>query len=138
MALKKAKKRSKPAKRIVKKKARPANLEKLRPILQFKAAKPLVEAAQQSLLSGALLQQEVYRSSHRASKAEGELALIKSRLVRLLSDDQLEAAKTCGISPSLYALECIDLYKERMFPQLPRNMRPLAALQTHPQAEGIC
>ena len=37
---------------------------------------------------------------------------LKERLVNLLRPEQIEAAKTCGITPEVYALEWIELVKE--------------------------
>lgn len=75
----------------------------------------------------ALLLQDMYRAEHRAMTAERNLAAIRDKLVRLLSPHQLEAAKTCGVTPEFYALECIDLYKEKFFPHLRRDLRPLVS-----------
>jgi hypothetical protein len=48
----------------------------------------------------------------RAGQAEADLALIRSKLVALLSPDQIEMAKVCNISPEMYALEVIELWKD--------------------------
>lgn len=48
----------------------------------------------------------------RANQAESDLAFVRDRLVALLSEDQLEAAKISGMTPEIYALACIDLWKD--------------------------
>ena len=53
----------------------------------------------------------------RCLEVEKEYNGLKQRLVSLLLPDQIEAARTCGISPELYALEWIDIHfrdKDRM------------------------
>lgn len=65
----------------------------------------------------------------RAAKAESELAFLRGSLVRLLTSDQLEAARTCGIAPEMYAIEYIDLWKERMFLECPVGIRSLTELK---------
>jgi len=77
----------------------------------------------------ALLLQDMYQSEGRASKAERELAEIRAKLVRLLSPDQIEAARICGVTPEFYALECIELHKAQFFPYMPAEFRPLAVLK---------
>lgn len=37
---------------------------------------------------------------------------LKKRLVSLLLPEQIDAARTCGCTPEVYALEWIQLYKE--------------------------
>ena len=64
----------------------------------------------------------------RASHAESQLALLQSRLVSLLSADQIEAARVCGITPELYTIEYILLWKERMFKDIPVGIVPLNQL----------
>lgn len=80
---------------------------------------------QDAIGRNALLLQDMYRAEHRAMKAERELAEISAKLVRLLSPDQLDAAKVCGVTPEFYALECIELYKEKFFPHMRPADRPL-------------
>ena len=48
----------------------------------------------------------------RATQAEADLSLIRTKLVNLLSPDQIEMAKVCNISPEMYALEVIELWKD--------------------------
>ncbi len=80
---------------------------------------------QDAIGRNALLLQDMYRAEHRAMTAERDLAVIREKLVRLLSPDQLDAAKTCGVTPEFYALECIELYKEKFFPHMRKSERPL-------------
>lgn len=77
----------------------------------------------------ALLLQDMYRAEVRAMTAERQLADIRAKLVRLLSPDQIDAAKTCGVTPEFYALECIELCKESFFPHMPAELRPLWELK---------
>lgn len=46
---------------------------------------------------------------NRALLIEKQYNELKNRLVSLLLPEQIEAAKICGITPELYALEWIDL-----------------------------
>lgn len=85
---------------------------------------------QDAIGRNALLLQDMYRAEHRAMVAERDLAAVRGKLVRLLSPDQLDAAKTCGVTPEFYALECIELYKERFFPHMRRELRPLVPAPT--------
>lgn len=89
-----------------------------------------VAQAQDDIGRNALLLQDMYRAEIRAATAERELAEIRRKLVTLLSPDQIDAAKVCGVTPEFYALECIDLYKAKFFPHMPANLRPLAVLKT--------
>ena len=66
----------------------------------------------------------------RASHAETELARLQLRLTTLLNKEQLEAVKICGTTPEDYAIECIELYKEKFFPHFAPDIRPLAALRS--------
>ena len=43
-------------------------------------------------------------------KVENDYRLLKEKLVSLLLPDQIDAAKTCGVTPEFYALEWIDIY----------------------------
>lgn len=45
-----------------------------------------------------------------------QLEFLKAKLAGLLSPDQVEAAKICGCRPEMYAIEVIDMYKEKFFP----------------------
>lgn len=51
----------------------------------------------------------------RAKRAEENFAFLNEKLVGLLTADQLEAAKVCGIDPALYAINWIELWQSRMF-----------------------
>lgn len=62
----------------------------------------------------------------RATHAEGALRLMQSRLVSILTKDQLEFAKISGISPELYALEFIELWKNRMLQDMNLLLVPLS------------
>ena len=84
-----------------------------------------IAQAQDTIGRNALLLQDMYRAEHRAMTAERQLAEFRNKLVRLLSPDQLDAAKVCGVTPEFYALECIELYKAKFFPQMAPNLRPL-------------
>lgn len=84
-----------------------------------------IAQSQDAIGRNALLLQDFYRAEHRAMAAERELAEFRAKLVRLLSQDQLDAAKVCGVTPEFYAMECIELYKEKFFPYLAPAMRPL-------------
>ena len=68
-------------------------------------------------------------AEQRAERTEIELTTLKQKLVGLLSKDQLEAAKICGCAPEVYAIECIEIWKEKIFPSFPKGIRPLAGLQ---------
>lgn len=54
-------------------------------------------------------------SENAANRANQRLAFIEGKLVGLLSKEQQEAAKICGISESDYALNLIELHKEKFF-----------------------
>jgi hypothetical protein len=43
-------------------------------------------------------------------KLENEYRILKEKLVSLLLPEQIEAAKTCNVTPEFYALEWIDIY----------------------------
>ena len=83
-----------------------------------------------------LLQQIVPDYVQRLASAEAkaerlgkELITLKVRLAGLLSKDQIEAAKVCGCAPEIYAIECIDIWKEKIFPSFPEEIRPLSDLR---------
>jgi hypothetical protein len=50
---------------------------------------------------------ELENSYLRLQKEHSDL---KSRLVSLLLPEQVDAAKTCGVTPEMYALEWIDVH----------------------------
>jgi hypothetical protein len=45
---------------------------------------------------------------------EREHSDLKQKLVNLLLPEQIDAAKTCGVSPEFYALEWVDLCKDKL------------------------
>lgn len=65
----------------------------------------------------------------RANHAETELQWLRSRLVGLLSPNQIEAAKICSMAPEHYAIEHIQLWKERIFAGVPVGILPLSTLK---------
>lgn len=89
-----------------------------------------VAQAQDSIGRNALLLQDMHRAEIRAATAERELAEIRRKLVSLLSADQIEAARVCGVTAEFYALECIELHQQTFFPHLPARLRPLWVLKT--------
>lgn len=94
-----------------------------------KTKMPTVAETQGDIGRNALLLQDMYRAEMRAIAAERELAEIRRKLVALLNPDQIDAARVCGVTPEFYALECIDLYKQTFFPQMPAQLRPLWVLK---------
>lgn len=60
---------------------------------------------------------------------------LRLRLVNLLNREQIDAAKTCGITPEVYALEWIQIYKENLRKYAPafgddiRNLRAVKEQQ---------
>lgn len=102
-----------------------AKATKRRPRPVPKTTMPTVSEAQGDVGRNAILLQDMYRAELRAMTAERELAEIRRKIVSLLNPDQLEAAKTCGVTPEFYALECIELYKDKFFPDMPAELRPL-------------
>lgn len=105
-------------------KAKRGRIHARRPVPRTKL--PTVSEAQGDIGRNALLLQDMYRAEMRAMTAERELGEIRRKLVALLSPDQIDAAKTCGVTPEFYALECIELYKAKFFPHLEARARPLA------------
>lgn len=53
----------------------------------------------------------------RVKHAEDNFAFLNEKLVGLLSPDQIEAAKICGVDPAIYAINWIDLWREKIFPK---------------------
>ena len=45
---------------------------------------------------------------------EREHAELKQKLTNLLLPEQIDAAKTCGVTPEFYALEWIDICKDKL------------------------
>ena len=68
-------------------------------------------------------------AERRAAVAEEALESLKKRLIQLLSPDQREAARICGCPPEVYAIECIQIWKEKIFPSFPNIIKPLHYLQ---------
>ena len=68
-------------------------------------------------------------AEHRAKRSEEELTTLRGKLAGLLNKDQLDAAKICGVTPEMYAVECIEIWKERIFPSFPAEIRPLSELK---------
>ena len=64
----------------------------------------------------------------RASKAEVGLSYLKEKLTSFLTPDQIAAAEICGCSPEVYAIEFIELWKERMWPKFGTTSHPFSAL----------
>ena len=79
---------------------------------------------------GAKLLVKLNAAEMERDQARKDFDFVKFKLTRLLNEDQLDAAKTCGIEPWMYAIECIELYKEKFFPQMPSHLRPLMELKT--------
>lgn len=48
----------------------------------------------------------------RCLQVEKDYADLRSRIVKFLSADQIEAAKVCGCSPEIYALEWFEICKD--------------------------
>lgn len=71
---------------------------------------------------------------------ERDYTALRQRLVSLLLPEQIEAAKTCGVTPEMYALEWIDIHfrdastKESLLyqiaPHFSKHLHGLAALKT--------
>lgn len=55
----------------------------------------------------------------RVARAEAESAVIRNKLVSLLNRDQIEAARICNVTPEFYALEYIELWREKLFAESP-------------------
>jgi hypothetical protein len=53
---------------------------------------------------------------------------LRRRLVRLLLPEQIEAARTCGITPEVYALEWIDIMKDTLRKFAPGSSPNLSSL----------
>ena len=50
---------------------------------------------------------------------ERDYADLRQKLVSLLLPAQIDAAKTCGVTPEVYALEWIAIYKDRWRESMP-------------------
>ena len=73
--------------------------------------------------------QRLASAEHRAERSEEELTVLRGKLAGLLSKDQLDAATVCGVTPEMYAIECIEIWKEKIFPSFPAEIRPLSELK---------
>jgi len=68
---------------------------------------------------------------------KAELELLQLRLRALLTVDQVEAAAVCGCTQEMYAIECIELWKEKIFAsstsnpfvEMPASSRSITALR---------
>lgn len=76
-----------------------------------------------------LLAQMLKDAEMRAEAATQKYKGLRDKLVRLLNADQLDASRIAGCEPELYAIECIEIYKEQFFPHFSPRLRPLAALK---------
>lgn len=113
MTVKKAKSTNKPKK---KKAAPPVSKEQM--LLQYVAA-----AVTPDLIKK--LEQLVWEGEHTRT----QLSQLEGRLEKLLTQDQREAADICGVTRAQYAIECMEIWKERIFAQFPNNLMSLAELR---------
>ena len=67
---------------------------------------------------------------HRCLLLEKEYNDLKQRLVDLLLPEQVDAAKTCGVTPEVYALEWIGLHKDKLKNQAPDYADYVRGLKT--------
>lgn len=56
-------------------------------------------------------------AQERARYDRAALDRLNGRLVGLLSADQIEAARISGCDPAIYAIEWIEIWREKMFPK---------------------
>ena len=56
---------------------------------------------------------------HRCLSLEKDYTTLRQKLVALLLPEQIDAAKTCGVTPEVYALEWIQLYKDKLREKAP-------------------
>ena len=70
----------------------------------------------------------------KAAHLEEDLAFLRGKLTGLLNKDQLDAARVCGCRPEVYAIECINLWKEKIFPGFPSYVHNLAELKQYKPA----
>lgn len=71
---------------------------------------------------------------HRCLLVERNYEDLRRRLVSLLSKEQIDAAKTCGITPEVYALEWIQIYKDGLRQYAPAfgdHVKSLVELRMH-------
>ena len=61
--------------------------------------------------------------------AERHLKEMEDRLIRLLTKDQLEAATICGCPPEIYAIEFMEIFKEKKHPDFSATFHDLTTLR---------
>ena len=66
----------------------------------------------------------------RCLQVERDYADLRERLVNLLRPEQIDAAKTCGITPEVYALEWIDLCKDKLRQYAPGHADYIGGLRS--------
>lgn len=76
-----------------------------------------------------LLAQLLKEAEMRAAKAEQLYNELARKLSGLLEPDQLDAARISGCAPELYAIEWIELQKERLFPSPSTLYQPFSELR---------
>jgi hypothetical protein len=64
----------------------------------------------------------------RCLRIEKSYEELRNKLVKLLSKEQIDAAKTCGVTPEVYALEWIEIYKDKWREQIPAYATNVDAL----------
>jgi hypothetical protein len=57
-----------------------------------------------------------------------ELTFLRKKLTSLLTKDQLEAARICCVTPEMYAIELIDLWRHKQFPSFTPDIQHYGAL----------
>lgn len=65
----------------------------------------------------------------RAAEAHRNYFELSRKLVGLLTPDQIEAAKIAGCTPEVYAIEFIELAKDKLFPKFEAAVQPLSDLR---------
>ena len=73
--------------------------------------------------------QRLVQAEALCTKTQEELRVLKDKLTSLLNDDQLEAAQICGCPPEVYAIEFVQLWKEKIFPSFPDHVKPFPELK---------
>ena len=86
-----------------------------------------VESFERSIDDKLADRMQIVELERRCLTVEHDYNLLKQRLVNLLLPEQIDAAKTCGITPELYCLEWIDLIKDQL-----RKYTPARAGQIEP------
>ena len=77
-----------------------------------------------------LLAQMLKDAEMRAEAATQKYNELSRKLVGLLTADQLDAARVCGVTPEFYAIEFIELAKNRLFPKFESAIRNFSQLRT--------